>query len=183
MYEDLQPHVQDAVDQLVESGAERGLQVAVYRHGHLVVDAVAAVADPATGRAVTSDTPFLSYSIGKGVASTVVHVHAEHGVLTYDTRIVELWPELGAHGKDKATIRQALSLSAGVRGLPSGLTVEDLCDGEKMCAIIGAAELWWEPGTRSAITPSPGGTSSVRSSGGQPGSPSRRSCGRMPPSR
>ena len=129
MHEDLQQHVQDAVDQLVESGAERGLQVAVYRIGPLVVDAVPGVADLATGRPVTSDTPFLSYSINKGVASTVVHVHAEHGVLTYDTRIVELWPELGAHGKDKARIRQALSLSAGVRGLPPGLTVEELWAG------------------------------------------------------
>src|SRR3712207_9036589 len=26
--------------------------------------------------------------------------------------------------------------------------LEDLCDWEKMCAIIAAAEPWWEPGTR-----------------------------------
>jgi hypothetical protein len=43
----LQQRVQAAVDHLVESGAERGLQVAVYRHGESVVDAVAGVADPA----------------------------------------------------------------------------------------------------------------------------------------
>jgi len=28
---DIQQHIQEAIDQLVESGAERGLQVAVYR--------------------------------------------------------------------------------------------------------------------------------------------------------
>ncbi len=50
---DIQRQVQEAIDQLVESGAERGLQVAVYRHGEPVVDAVAGVADPATGRPVT----------------------------------------------------------------------------------------------------------------------------------
>ena len=44
-----------------------GLHVAVYRDGEQVVDAVAGIADPATGRPVTSDTPFFSYSIGKGV--------------------------------------------------------------------------------------------------------------------
>ena len=148
MSDDLQRQVQNALDQLVASGAERGLQVAVYRHGALVVDAVAGVADPATGRPVTSDTPFFSYSIGKGVASTVVHVLAERGVLDYDTRIVELWPEFGAHGKDKATLRHALSQSVGVPGLPSDLTVKDMCDWEKMCAIIAAAEPWWEPGTQ-----------------------------------
>src|SRR4051812_29785394 len=50
---DMQQRVQEAIDQLVESGAERGLQVAVYRHGELVVDAVAGVADSVTGRVVT----------------------------------------------------------------------------------------------------------------------------------
>jgi CubicO group peptidase (beta-lactamase class C family) len=145
---DIQQHVQEAIDRLVESGAERGLQVAVYRHGELVVDAVAGVADPATGRPGTSDTPFFSFSIGKGVAATVVHVLAERGVVGYDTPIVELWPEFGAHGKETATVRHALSQSVGVPGLPPGLTVEDLCDWDKMCAIIADAEPWWEPGTK-----------------------------------
>jgi CubicO group peptidase (beta-lactamase class C family) len=145
---DIQQQVQQAIDGLVESGAEQGLQVAVYRNGELVVDAVAGIADPATERPVTSDTPFFSFSVGKGVAATVVHVLAERGVLDYDTPIVELWPEFGAHGKEKATVRHALSQSVGVPGLPRGLTVEDMCDWDKMCVIIAGAEPWWEPGTK-----------------------------------
>jgi CubicO group peptidase (beta-lactamase class C family) len=148
MDDELQQQVQEAIDQLVESGVERGLQVAVYRDGRQVVDAVAGVADPDTGWLITPDTPFFSYSIGKGVAATVLHVLAERGVLGYDTRIVELWPEFGTHGKEATTVRHALSQSAGVPGLPSGLTVDDLCDWEKMCAIIADAEPWWEPGTK-----------------------------------
>src|SRR3712207_2218321 len=144
---DIHQQVQRVIDQLVESGAERGLQVAVYRHGEPVVDAVAGVADPKTGRPVTSDTPFFSFSIGKGVAATVAHVLAERGLFDYDTPIVELWPEFGAHGKEKATIRHALSQSAGVPGLPPEVTVGDMCDWEKMCAIIADSEPWWEPGT------------------------------------
>ena len=140
---DIQQQVQQAIDQLVESGVERGLQVAVYRNGKLVVDAVAGIAEVATGRPVTSDTPFFSFSIGKGVAATVVHVLAERGILSYDTRIAELWPEFGAHGKERATVRHAFSQSAGVPGLPRGLTVEDMCDWDKMCAIIADAEPWW----------------------------------------
>ena len=145
---DIQQQVQKAIDELVESGEERGLQVAVYRYGELVVDAVAGVADPDTGRPFAPDTPVFSYSIGKGVAATVVHVLADKGVLDYDTRIAELWPEFGAHGKEKATVRHALSQSVGVPGLPDGLTVEDLTDWDKMCAIIADSEPWWEPGTR-----------------------------------
>lgn len=145
---DIQQQVQEAIDQLVETGAERGLQVAVYHNGEVVVDAVAGVADPETGRPVAHDTPFFSYSIGKGVAATVVHVLAERRVLDYDMRIVELWPEFGVHGKQRITLRHALSQSAGVPGLPDGLTVEDLCDWEKMCAIVADEKPWWEPGEK-----------------------------------
>jgi CubicO group peptidase (beta-lactamase class C family) len=145
---DAQKHVQEAIDHLVESGAERGLQVAVYRRGELVVDAVAGIADPATGRAVTSDTPFYSTSTAKGVASTVAHVLVERGAFSYDTPVVELWPEFGAHGKEGVTVRHALTHSAGVPGMPADITPEDLCDWQKMCALIADAKLWWEPGTK-----------------------------------
>src|ERR687898_3676334 len=43
---DIQKQVQQAIDRLVQSGAERGLQVAVYRNGELGGDAVAGGCDP-----------------------------------------------------------------------------------------------------------------------------------------
>src|ERR687894_454948 len=147
---DMQQQVQEAIDHLIESGVERGLQVAVYWHGVLVVDAVAGVADPATGRPVTSDTPFYSYSTGKGATATVAHVLAERGEFDYDTPISELWPEFGAHGKEAATVRHALTHTVGVPGIPADTTPEDLCDWDKMCAAIADAEPWWEPGTKIA---------------------------------
>ncbi|WP_440098070.1 serine hydrolase domain-containing protein [Streptosporangium sp. H16] len=149
----MQKRVQEAADKLVESGAERGLQVAAYRHGEQVVDVVAGVADPATGRLVTPDMPFWSASTGKGVTSTVAHVLVERGVFGYDTPIVELWPEFGAHGKERATVRHALTHSTGVPGVPVDTTPEDLCDWEKMCAAIADARPWWEPGTKSGYHP------------------------------
>jgi CubicO group peptidase (beta-lactamase class C family) len=145
---DLQKQVQSDIDELVDSGAERGMQVAVYRRGEQVVDAVAGVADPATGRPVKSDTPFYNFSICKGAASTLAHVLAERGVFGYDTPVVELWPEFGAHGKEKVTIRHVLSHTAGVPGIPLTTTMEDICNWDKMCAAIADSELWWEPGTK-----------------------------------
>jgi CubicO group peptidase (beta-lactamase class C family) len=133
---------------LVESGEERGLQVAVYRHGELVVDAVAGVADPETGRPFASDTPVFSYSIGKGVAATVVHVLAEREYSTTTPGSPKLWPEFGAHGKERRPCATPSASRSGCQGLPDGLTVEDLTDWEKMCAIIADSEPWWEPGTR-----------------------------------
>ena len=145
---EIQPQVQQAIDDLVNSGVERGMQVAVYRHGKLVVDAVAGVADPATGRRVESDTPFYNFSIVKGAAATLAHMLAERGVFGYETPVVDIWPEFAAHGKRKVTVRHILSHTAGVPGIPLDTTPEDLCDWDKMCAAIAASELWWEPGTK-----------------------------------
>lgn len=145
---DVQKKVQKAIDELVDSGAERGMQVAVYRRGELAVDAVAGIADPATGRPVESDTPFYNFSIVKGAAATLAHMFVERGAFGYDTPLVDLWPEFGAHGKQKVTVRHVLSHTAGVPGIPLTTTPEDLCDWDKMCAAIADSELWWEPGTK-----------------------------------
>src|SRR5215212_1190913 len=147
---DIQNQIQGVIDGFVESEAERGLQVAVYQHGEQVADAVAGVADSESGRLVTPDTPIYCYSVGKGATSTVAHVLVERGLFDYDTPVVELWPEFGAHGKETATVRHVLTHTVGVPGIPEDTTPEDLCDWDKMCAVIAEAEPWWEPGTRIA---------------------------------
>lgn len=145
---DLQKLVQETADELVESGKERGLQVAVYRDGRQVVDVAAGVADPATGRPVTPDTPFYNFSIGKGATATVVHILAERGLFGYDTPVAELWPGFAKHGKEGVTVRHVLTHTAGVPGVPLDTTPEDVCTWETMVAALEDAELWWEPGTK-----------------------------------
>lgn len=144
----LQRAVQAAANELVSSDAETGLQVAVLRNGHLIAEATAGVADPRTGAPVRPDTLFYAASTAKGVASSVAHVLADRGVLDYDMPITEVWPEFAARGKDAVTLRHVLLHTAGVPGLPPGITVLDLCDWDRMCSVIAAAEPWWQPGTR-----------------------------------
>lgn len=147
---DLQGRVQAAIDEIVASGAERGLQVAVYLRGEQIVDAVAGLADAATGRPVTSEMPIYVYSTGKGVTSTIANMLVERGLFGYDTPIAVLWPEFAACGKGGATVRHALTHTVGVPSLPADTTPEDLCDWDKMCATIAAMKPWWEPGTKTA---------------------------------
>ena len=143
---DVQAQVQQAADDLVASGSERGLQVAAYVDGELAVDVVAGMADAATGREVASDTVFYNYSIGKGAMATLVHQQVDAGLIGYDTRVVDLWPELGAHGKEAITVRHVLTHAAGVPGLPSGTTVDDVCSWSTMTRALEEAEPWWPPG-------------------------------------
>ena len=119
MAADLQTKAQQAIDAMVDSGAERGMQVAVYHRGEQVVDAASGLADPHVGRPVASGTPFYNFSICKAAASTVAHLLVDRGLLAYDRPLAEVWPEFGAHGKHKVTLRHALNHSAGVPGDPA----------------------------------------------------------------
>ncbi len=136
------------LDELVGSGAEVGLQVAVIRNGRTVVDAAHGVADPLTAAPVDPGTLFWAGSTAKGVAAAVAHVLVERGALADDMRVAEVWPEFGAHGKDAVTLRHVLLHTAGVPGLPPDTTAVELCDWDRMCAVIADATPWWEPGTR-----------------------------------
>ncbi|WP_427886239.1 serine hydrolase domain-containing protein [Kribbella sp. GL6] len=133
---DLQSAVQQRIDELVET--DLGIQVAAYRHGELVVDAVA-------GDGVRPDSLFYAASTGKGASATVANVLVDRGVLDYDRPIVELWPEFGAHGKEKATLRHVLTHTVGLPALPPDTTRETLLSKTEYLA---AAEPWWEPGTK-----------------------------------
>jgi CubicO group peptidase (beta-lactamase class C family) len=147
MMHSLQQKVQSVIDELVDTGAETGLQVAIYHHGALVVDAVAGVADGQTGRRVTPETPFFSFSAGKVMTSLIAHLLVRTGVVGYDTPLVALWPEFGSHGKATATLRHVLTHSVGVPSIPRGLGPADMTDWSRVCTAIADAEPRWRPGT------------------------------------
>ncbi len=144
---DAQSRVQAILDDRVSSGQERGLQVAAYLNGGLVVDAWAGIADPATGRPVDGDTVFTIFSSTKAVAATAAHVLAARGRIDYDTPVADYWPEFGAEGKDRITVRNLLAHMTGTPQLPAGTTPDDLTDWDRMCARIAALTPMWEPGT------------------------------------
>lgn len=98
----------------------------------------------------------------------MAHVLAERGELTYDTVIAEVWPEFAAHGKGTATVRHALTHSLGVPGVPPDTTPEDVCDWDRYALPSPTLNCGGSRARRSATTPTPSGSSSVRSSGGSP---------------
>jgi CubicO group peptidase (beta-lactamase class C family) len=148
MAADLQTAIEAAAAGLVAAGTETGLQVAVRSHGRVVADVKAGLADPRTGARVHSGTLFFAASAAKGVATSLAHVLAERGDLGYDLRLADVWPEFAANGKERTTLRHVLMHTAGLPGLPPETTAQDLCDWDRMCAALAAAEPWWEPGNR-----------------------------------
>jgi len=142
--------VRAVLESIVKDTDEIGLQVAAYLDGKLVIDAWAGMADPAAGKPVDGDTLFMLSSTTKGVTATCMHACVEKHKLSYDMPIVEVWPEFGAHGKEKATLRHALTHQTGVPQTPVGYTPEWLSDWDRMCRGIADLAPMFTIGQRTA---------------------------------
>jgi CubicO group peptidase (beta-lactamase class C family) len=132
--------VRQAIEHAIRERGEIGMQVAAYLNGELVVDAWGGLADSASGRPVQGDTLFNVFSVTKAVAATAVHLQAEKGLLEYDAPVADYWPEWGCHGKEKATVRDALTHRTGTPQMPAGTTPETICDWDATVAGIAALE-------------------------------------------
>ncbi len=144
----IQKNIQGLLERLCAEGRERGIQVAAYHRGELIVNAYSGVADVRSGERVESDTLFPVFSVTKGLVATVIHQLVEKGLLAYETRIAEVWPEFGAKGKHAMTIEQVLRHTAGITTLPAATSYEETCDWDAICATIAGSPAQWEPGTR-----------------------------------
>ncbi|MBI2867413.1 MAG: beta-lactamase family protein [Chloroflexi bacterium] len=153
MAQDPRKTVQEAVDTAIGKGGELGIQVAAYLDGKLVIDVWAGIADETTGRKVDADTLFPAFSVAKGVTVTALHIQAERGLIDYEAPIVRYWPEFGVHGKDKATVYDALTHRLGVPLAPLGVTPDLLADWDWMVKRIADMHPLFEPGTKSAYHP------------------------------
>src|SRR5262245_4672988 len=69
-----------------------GAAACVYQHGECVADVWGGVRD-AHGAAWTRETMAPSFSTTKGIASTLLHIMVDRGLLDYDDRVATYWPE------------------------------------------------------------------------------------------
>src|SRR5690606_34296078 len=98
--------IKQLIDRQVEEGRQIGVQVCAYKDGAPIVDEVAGTLGPDDSRPVQPDSLFHCWSTTKGVASTLVHILADRGVIDYDAPVSRYWPAFAQNGKDAITVRQ-----------------------------------------------------------------------------
>ncbi|MCW3469698.1 beta-lactamase family protein [Rhodococcus pyridinivorans] len=111
----------DAFFSLYKRPRDGGGALTAYLHGEKVLDIWSGWSAP--DKRWSRDTMALSFSTGKGVASTVVHRLAERGVIDYFAPVAQYWPEFAANGKDDITVADVMTHRSGlhrVRGLVPG---------------------------------------------------------------
>lgn len=128
----LEERVLSEVAAQLRSGRHLGTAVCVYQHGRLVLHIVAGVFrspsernEAASWKPVDENTLFMSYSVAKGVTAMGLLSLVDDELLSYDDRVVDLWPEFGsAPGKQDITVGEAVSHRAGLGSvLPFNLDV------------------------------------------------------------
>lgn len=150
MTSDANKIVQEAVNAAIRERGEIGLQVAAYLDGKPVVDVWGGLADETTGKKVDADTLFPVFSVTKAMTAVALHIQAERGLVHYAAPIARYWPEFGAHGKDRATVFDALTHRLGIPMMPMGVTPELMCDWDWMVQRLADMTPLFEPGTKSA---------------------------------
>ena len=125
-----------------------GAAVAVYRDGVKVVDLWGGYRNGITKEPWQRDTKVNMFSTTKGVASLAVTLAASRGLIDYDARVADYWPEFAQAGKADVTVRQMLSHQAGLSALDAPLLLADLSDQDKLSAVLAAQAPAWPPGTR-----------------------------------
>jgi len=103
----------------IADGLQHGAQLVLLRHGRVVLDRAAGVANIKSGLPVGADTPFHLFSISKPFTGMCMHKLIEQGRVALDAPVCEYWPEFGQSGKESATIRHVFLHQAGIpsRGL------------------------------------------------------------------
>ena len=131
--------VRELFDSFLAEDPDYSAQLAVYRGGAKVLD--------------LSGGPHLApgditgmYSCSKGVAAMVIALLVQDGSLDLDRAMSYYWPEFGAHGKDRLSVRQALSHQAGVPGVAGGFALAEFTTAEAAARLAAAVPLW-RPGS------------------------------------
>ncbi len=140
--------VADAFRRNMTSGQEIGAAVAVYRDGIKVVDLWGGYRNGIAKAPWEEDTLVTMFSTTKGVSSLAVAVAASQGLISYDAKVADYWPEFGQAAKGSVTVRQLLSHQAGLPAIDAPLTLRDLANPPKMSAVLAAQAPAWTPGAR-----------------------------------
>ena len=140
--------VADAFRRNLNSGNEVGAAFSVYRDGRKVVDLWGGYRNGITREPWQHDTLVNVFSTTKGVASLAVAVAASRGLISYDAKVADYWPEFAQAGKAAITVRQLLAHQAGLSAIKPPLTLQDMADPSAMSAKLAAQAPAWAPGTR-----------------------------------
>lgn len=103
--------------------AEKDTQLCIYHEDRKVVDLWATVEDD---QDFSPDSLVNIFSSGKSLVAIAMASLVGKGLLSYDAKISEYWPEFGGNGKEELTVVELMRHEAGLSAFNVSLNPEDL---------------------------------------------------------
>ncbi len=129
------------------SQGEVGAAVSIFHRGECVVDLIGGFTDKTDAVPYSKDTLQLVFSTTKGIAAVALAMLVDRGLVDYDERVVDHWPEFGQHGKDQATIAQLVSHQCGLYAVDGPLTMNEALEWNTITSRLAATAPRWPIGT------------------------------------
>lgn len=139
--------VRAAFEQNFAAHGEVGAAVAVYHEGRLAVDLWGGLRDADRGLPWERDTLTCMMSVSKGISATAMAMAYDRGLVDLDAPVARYWPAFAAAGKERITVRQALSHVAGLPVVDRARE-GDIYSFDTMAAALALQAPLWPPGSR-----------------------------------
>lgn len=143
--------VSEAFESNFERGSEVGAAVSVWHGAGEALSLCGGRVGPPDESAWEPDTLVLMWSATKGLSAACVLRALEAAGLDPEACVASFWPEFAANGKERITVGQVLSHSAGLSALDGrGLS---MLDHEAVAAALAGQAPRWAPGSIHAYGP------------------------------
>ena len=141
--------LQTILDSAVSTSAELGCQCAFWSEATGDISVASGWLDSACTRPVLPSSLFPVFSTGKAIAITAALRLIDQGLISLETRLVELWPEFSGQFREEICLRHVLEHTTGLFCMPHADSPAELADWPLMCSRLSAMRPAWRPGTRS----------------------------------
>ncbi len=136
--------LKDAFRANFDAGLELGSSLGVTHQGNLVVDLWAGWRDVGKTQPWQNDTIVRVTSTTKIMTILSLLMLIDRGLVELDEPVARYWPEFAQGGKDKVTVRDALTHQGGVPGFDPPVPFEALHDWTGITARLAAEPHWFE---------------------------------------
>ena len=134
--------VADAFGACFSGHGDVGAAVAVFHHGHPVVDLWAGSADVGGTRPWTRDTVVMTFSTTKGVTAVCANLLMQRGLLDPNAPVAQYWPEFAANGKQAITVAMVLSHRAGLAAVDGDISIDDVLGWHGVVDALSRPHVW-----------------------------------------
>lgn len=139
--------VAEAFESAFEGKPDMGASLSIHIEGEEVVNLWAGQSRIADKARWEKDTLGVIFSCTKGLVAILAAQLVEQGLLSYEAKVVDYWPEFGAHGKQNLTVAQLLSHKAGLSAPRKSFTPEQVLDWNFVVSSLADQQPLWEPGS------------------------------------